>query len=282
MISELEGKHRDLLSAVDFRELRRVNGSLELFPFDPGAYTEWLRGRSGAGGREAGLGPPVLTVESPVSIFGRTLTMTRSGGDAAPLTLHAGTTASLKAPSGTGKTALMKMLMGLIRGERFRARLGDLPLDERTPPGVWRRSIWGRRMTMVFQHADEALNPRAQVRDVFRGLPGGEGETVGEVRRALAELFDGEPDASFLSRRVSMLSGGQKQRLNLARGLALHPDVLLLDEPLNGLDFETMTRVIGLLERKREAGPALLIVSHNEEIVDTMVHPANIYSLQVT
>jgi peptide/nickel transport system ATP-binding protein len=281
MISEIERAHRDLLRAISFRELRREDGRVALRDFDARTYTGWLDRH--AGGKRNGRpdGVPVLTLESSLGVFGRTLVITRdaAGADPVPLILRPGSMAYLKAPSGAGKTTVMKMLMGLIRGERLRARLGESCLDERTDIGVWRTKIWGRRMTMVFQHADEALNPRSRVREIFHGLPGQADTGTGGVRQRLAELFDEDPGAAFLEKQVSTLSGGQKQRLNLARGLALHPEVLLLDEPLNGLDFESMTRVIALLELKRAAGLALLIVSHNEEIVETMVHPGDLYYL---
>jgi len=63
---------------------------------------------------------------------------------------------------------------------------------------------------------------------------------------------------------------------------ALQTEVLLLDEPLNGLDFESTTRVIALLERKRATGLAILIVSHNEEIVETMVSKDDLFYLHAS
>jgi len=129
--------------------------------------------------------------------------------------------AYLKAPSGVGKTTLMKMLVGLIRGERFRMRLGRTAVSERTEERLWRREIWGKRMTMAFQHADEALNPRSTVREIFEGLPGQAETGTAAVTRRLEELFEEELEPHFLDKPVSALSGGQKQRLNLARAFCV-------------------------------------------------------------
>jgi len=99
----------------------------------------------GKGARGGGrTGEPVLRVESPLAVFGRTLTIARDpeGTHPTALELFPGTMAYLKAPSGVGKTTLMKMLVGLIRGERFRMRLGRTAVSERTEERLWRREIW--------------------------------------------------------------------------------------------------------------------------------------------
>lgn len=284
MISEIARSHADLRGQISFRELRRTGGGLELRTFEAQTYLGWLKGREkGATGGDRS-GEPVLRVESPLGVFGRTLSISRdpAGQQETALELYPGTLAYLKAPSGVGKTTLMKVLMGLIRCERLTMQLGGMAVHERSGMQLWRKKIWGKRMTMVFQHADEALNPRSAVREVFDGLPGRMGTGTAAVMRRLGELFEGELDPRFLDKPVSALSGGQKQRLNLARGLALQTGVLLLDEPLNGLDFESSTRVIGLLEQKQAAGISILMVSHNEEIVETMVSRDDLYYLHAS
>jgi peptide/nickel transport system ATP-binding protein len=284
LISEVNRSHGDLLPHLSFNELRRRDGHVEVRGFEAQTYTGWLneRGRRPLKGPPAG--EPVLTVESSLEVFGRRLTITRDPDGKQPVSLSVdpGTMAYLKAPSGVGKTTVMKMLVGLVRGQRLRMKLRGLTLDERTDPRMWRKNIWGKRMTMVFQHADEALNPRSRVREILEGLPGQVDTGVAEVTRRLGELFEAEPGVDFLDRRVSALSGGQKQRLNLVRGLALQTDMLLLDEPLNGLDFDSITRVISVLEQKQAAGLGILMVSHNEEIVETMIHGENLYYLHAS
>jgi ABC-type multidrug transport system ATPase subunit len=135
-------------------------------------------------------------------------------------------------------------------------------------------------MAMVFQHADEALNPESSVRAVFAGLPSLRGGTLDETVRLLSDLFEPPIDAGLLTKRVKFLSGGQKQRLNLLRGLCLNTDVLILDEPLNGLDFESAGRVIRILQEKLRAGKAILVISHNEEIFDRLVSDNCVYYLR--
>jgi ABC-type dipeptide/oligopeptide/nickel transport system ATPase subunit len=134
-------------------------------------------------------------------------------------------------------------------------------------------------MTMVFQHADEALNPRSTVFDTFKGLPTKSMPTRDWVRRTLHELFEPDMADEILEREVSNLSGGQKQRLNLLRGLSLETGLIILDEPLNGLDFESSIRVLDLLRERQQRGNSILVISHNEEIFDSQVGDEGIYYL---
>ena len=93
------------------------------------------------------------------------------------------------------------------------------------------------------------------------------------------EFFDKGITEEFLQKKVGFLSGGQKQRLNLLRTLIMDTDLIVLDEPLNGLDFISIKRVLNILEAKRKQGSAFLLISHNEEIFDSFVDEEHIYYL---
>jgi ABC-type multidrug transport system ATPase subunit len=185
----------------------------------------------------------------------------------------------LKAPSGIGKTTLAKIIMGIYHPDRFSMTLDGLSITERSPRSLWRSSIWGKRAGMVFQHADESLNLAATVRETFRGLPLRHKLTNDFLEERLGDLFDRHLIETILDRQVAYLSGGQKQRLNLLRTLVLNPGLIILDEPLNGLDFASVKRVLALLDEKRSQGTALLMISHNEEIFEHFIDEENIYYL---
>ncbi len=78
---------------------------------------------------------------------------------------------------------------------------------------------------------------------------------------------------------MARLSGGQKQKLNLLRGLFLETQLIILDEPLNGLDFDSTTRVLLMLRQRLRRGNAILVISHNEEIFDSQVREEDVYYL---
>ncbi|MGB2959115.1 MAG: ATP-binding cassette domain-containing protein [Bacteroidota bacterium] len=284
MISFVTRNFPDLADRIDFQELSLGQDGLHLKQFRPETYSTWLSlQRPHRKEHETSItATPLLRVESGMEAFGRALRFSREPegkGEEVPLILHRATFAYLKAPSGTGKTTMVKLLMGLLRGKKLSARLGNMELSDRTPKQVWRKQIWGKRMTMVFQHADEALNLRASVRDVFSGLPLRHRLSRTAIEEEVRSFFGTGLDASFFDRTVGTLSGGQKQRLNLLRSLLLDADLLILDEPLNGLDFTSMQRVLKLLQERMEEGKSLLLISHNEEIFDALVPPENVYYL---
>jgi ABC-type glutathione transport system ATPase component len=286
MVNEITRAHTMSLGRVSFRELAREDKSVVLRTFEPKVYFDWLDGQQASRiqKRRRGEEEKILKVESGVEVFGWRLEISREpeGGEPAPMEIHRGGLVYMKAPSGLGKTTLVKMMMGLIRGKKLRILFNGeegVRITEKTPRRFWQTSIWGKKMTMTFQHADEALNPRSTVAETFRMLPARKRVTDADIRRTLGELFDEEITDEFLSRPVSNLSGGQKQRLNLLRGFFLETDILILDEPLNGLDFDSTRRVIAKLREKQDAGKGILLISHNEEIFDALIPPDSVYYL---
>ncbi|MBN2035360.1 MAG: ATP-binding cassette domain-containing protein [Chitinispirillaceae bacterium] len=281
IISEVQNRYKDLLSRVHYKELVRTGeGSVRLRDFSPDDYLSWLK-KTGATKAPLVAGDPVLETSSSFAIFGKEhrLYSDPARSRETGLVIRAGEMAYVKAPSGVGKTTLAKIIMGLYHPDRFKMTLCGKTITERTSPRVFEKEIWGRRAGMVFQHADEALDLQATVAESFKGLPLQKKLSKQDLHRTLAELFeDGVTDA-FLAKKVKFMSGGQKQRLNLLRTMVMHPDLIILDEPLNGLDFESVRKIIDMLEEKRKAGSALLMISHNEEIFDALVDEDKVYYL---
>lgn len=279
MIGKVTRSFGSTAEQVAFRELQMSGNGLMLKDFQPGTYLGWLDRQKKQPPGE--LGQPLLHVESGAEVFGQTLSISkdRQGGNIAPLEVFPGSMVYLKAPSGTGKTSLVKMIMGLIKGKNLQMVLNGIALTGRTPGSFWQREIWGRMMTMAFQHADEALNSKSTVMETFQGLPSQRRINRESIRQTLAGLFDDDVIDALMDKQVARLSGGQKQRLNLLRCLFLETDILILDEPLNGLDFESSTRVLALLGEKLRAGKGILLISHNEEIFDALIPKEHVYYL---
>ncbi|HTO92761.1 MAG TPA: ATP-binding cassette domain-containing protein, partial [Bacteroidota bacterium] len=279
MIAYVRSRHRDLESRVRFLELTLGGGGARTRTFDPGRFLSWLEAQHPAPPPPAG--PPVLRVESPIRVYDRVLTIARRGEPEATATLavRPGDLVYLKAGSGVGKTTVAKIVIGLEPAVRFRIEVDGVRLGEVSPRRYWRKHLWGKKITMAFQHADEALNPHASVAATLRilGLASLRGRDA--IRGSLGRLFDEDELDTLLTRNVWQLSGGQKQRLNILRALALGTPIVILDEPLSALDFESIDRVLGVLREVRERGTAILLISHNEDIFDRLVAPASVYTL---
>lgn len=283
VISEIYRSYRPVLDRIHFRELHRnSDGTVSLRDFAPDEYLSWLKNTELSQAPVAGRGAKVvLDTESRFTVFGRRFATyaDKQHRNETGLTVRAGDMAYLKAPSGVGKTTLAKVLLGLIEAQEVRFSLDGITVTQDTNPAVWGKRIWGKKAGMVFQHADEALDLHATVRETFAGLPIRPRMKDSALRKFLGQLFDGAVPTSFLGKKVLHLSGGQKQRLNILRTLATHTPLIILDEPLNGLDFVSVKKVLGLLEEKRRAGAALLMISHNEEIFDALVSAESTYFL---
>ena len=256
IISEINGRHRDLAPKIHFKELSRIGeAKVACNDFSPDAYLTWL-GRAGKhpaiGNRPAQ--EPVLMVKPGFTIFGKERCIYADPTHTTPaeLRIQRGEIVYVKAPSGVGKTTLAKIVMGLYRAEKVSMTICGQIFTEDTKRSVWEKDIWGKKAGMVFQHADEALDLEATVQETFNGLGDRRKHSVSDLKNSLAELFEGGVSDAFLNKKVKYLSGGQKQRLNLLRTILLKPDLIIMDEPLNGLDFESVRKIIDILQALRE------------------------------
>jgi len=165
-----------------------------------------------------------------------------------------GRVTALFGPSGAGKTSVLRGVAGLDRGALGRVRLGDAVWqDERVflPPHR-RRLGYVFQEASLFEHLDVAGN-------LDYGLRRRAGRR--ERRDELVALLDLSP---LMGRRVHGLSGGERRRVALARALAPDPDLLLMDEPLAGLDKARRDEVLPAVERlARNLSIPVVLVSHD-------------------
>lgn len=160
--------------------------------------------------------------------------------------------------SGSGKSTLLRCLTGLTKPDAGRIELnGDVLFDSE-------RKVWvpphKRRIGMVFQ--DARLFPHWSVE---KNLRAGERLWAPEDKpyseRQVIELLQIDP---LLGRSVRMLSGGEKQRVALARALLSYPRLLLMDEPVTGLDAVLKQQILPFLNAvHRELNVPCLLVSHD-------------------
>jgi molybdate transport system ATP-binding protein len=171
----------------------------------------------------------------------------------------AGVTA-LVGPSGSGKTTVLRCIAGL---ERLQGRLsvaGEVWQDGRLFLPAWRRPIG-----YVFQEA--SLFAHLPVRGNL--LYGAKRAGAGEI--TLADVTDLLGLGPLLDRSTQRLSGGERQRVAMGRALLSQPKLLLMDEPLAGLDREAKSEILPYLERLAAAHTLpILYVSHDEAEVSRL------------
>ncbi len=284
MISEILAKYSGISDQIEFNELRIANSRQIQVRFSTDSYFNWLGSLKPATFRVRDNRKPILRMQQEVGVFNRTLTISSDKDHQGPtsMDIFAGDAVYLKAGSGIGKTTVAKIIMGLQPARCFSMQLNGIDMDQNTPVSVWKKHIWAKKLSMVFQHADEALNLNGKVKDIFKGLPLSGRSDPEFIRQTLGTVFEKNLPPAFLDMPVAFLSGGQKQRLNLIRALILDSDILILDEPFNGLDFSTMQRILNLLQERQKKGKSFLIISHNEDIIDRFVNADRVYYLRWT
>ncbi|MEP7161883.1 MAG: ATP-binding cassette domain-containing protein [Dermatophilaceae bacterium] len=197
-----------------------------------------------AGPADDGVGTPVLQASAITKAYLRGIWPRRRTAPVltgADLTLYPGEVVGLVGENGSGKSTLMKILVGALAADRgtvtHRGRLGYCPQEALVYP----------RLTCN-EHFDLFGHAYAMTREATTRSRQGIYEALG---------FD-----RYAGTRADQLSGGTLSKLNLGLALLADPDLLLLDEPYAGFDWDTYLKFWDLVAQRRAAGRTVLIISH--------------------
>lgn len=173
-------------------------------------------------------------------------------------------------PSGSGKTSLLETIAGIRTPDEGEIRVGERQLFSSRD----RINVPARDRHIGYVPQDGLLFPNL---DVTGNITYGHQPHDVEGRNRFASLAGMLELTPLLARRVQHLSGGEKQRVAIARALMTQPSVLLLDEPLAGVDRERRDRILPYVLRiRRELHVPLIYVTHDEQelqaIADRVLH----------
>jgi len=187
---------------------------------------------------------PVISTDKLTKRFGRTLAV-----DRITLRVNDGEIYGFLGLNGAGKTTLIRMLLGMIRPQEGRIRLLDTPVDATFPR-------WNDIGYLVeTPHAYPNLTVRENLA-IFHDLR--------DLRKpeAIDAIIDRLKLGPYRHAKAGVLSLGNKQRLGLAKALMHRPRLLILDEPVNGLDPEGIVEVRELLRQLASEGTTIFLSSH--------------------
>lgn len=187
--------------------------------------------------------------------------------DQVSFTIERGEALGLVGESGSGKSTVARMVLGLIPPTAGTVHFDGQPV---TGASAHTMRILRRRMQPVFQDPYAALNPRMRVFDIItEPLVIHEQQAPSVLHTRASELLRQVGlDESALSRYPHEFSGGQRQRINIARALALRPELLILDEPVSALDVSVGAQVVNLLrDLQREFQLSYLFITHSMPLV---------------
>lgn len=186
------------------------------------------------------------------------------------LTVDSGATIGVHAPSGTGKTTLLKTAALLLPAERGQVQLGETVV---TGTRFRVARALRRDIGIVFQSPRSSTDSRLSLRQIIaaplshdRGLLRPRPAQHDERIKQLAEHVQLSDD--LLDRLPHQVSDGQLQRACLARAIALEPRVLICDEPTAMLDAPTTAVIMRLLRSHAEDGAAVLVASHDRALLN--------------
>lgn len=192
-----------------------------------------------------------IKIENVVKRFGKDTVINGLSLDIKP-----GEFFTLLGPSGCGKTTLLRMIIGFnsIDGGRILIDgkvINDIPTNK-------------RNMGMVFQNY--AIFPHMSVKDnIAFGLKNRK-VPKDEIEKRVDEIMKIVKIDHLKNRMPQKLSGGQQQRIALARAIVIHPEVLLMDEPLSNLDAKLRIEMRNAIKQiQRQVGITTVYVTHDQE-----------------
>jgi ABC-2 type transport system ATP-binding protein len=185
----------------------------------------------------------VIEVRGLVKRFGPAMVV-----DGLSFAVGAGTVTGFLGPNGAGKTTTLRVLLGLVAPTSGQATIWGKPY----------RELGGRRRRVGAVLEASGFHPGRTVADHLRVRCAAAGAARSRIGAVLAETGMGE----LAGRQAGHLSLGERQRLGLAGALLGEPEVLILDEPANGLDPAGVLWLRGFLRRLGEQGRTVLVSSH--------------------
>ena len=176
------------------------------------------------------------------------------------LDLAEGQIIAITGRSGCGKTSLLNILTGITRPDK-----GSIIFKGKK---LWYYSdflmsrVRNREIGQIFQTFrlldEETVMTNVMMPARIRGKAGK------KVRNYAMEILEKAGIAEYKNTKAELLSGGQKQRVAIARALINSPSLILADEPDANLDIETSMEIFSLLEKLRDEGKSIIIVTHKE------------------
>lgn len=179
--------------------------------------------------------------------------------------------------NGCGKSTLLKILAGLLFPQlgsfsAFGKTLAREQFEDDSFAGEYHRKVG-----FIFQSADVQLFCSSVKDEIAFGLLQ-QGLSEEEVRSRTADVMHMLGIESLAEKAPFHLSGGEKKKVALAAVIAMNPDVLILDEPTNGLDPRTQSWLVRLLDSLHAAGKTILSSTHNLELVTRISDRAILFS----
>lgn len=161
----------------------------------------------------------------------------------------------LSGSNGAGKTTLLKIISGLLQPDH-----GEISLHGKTRS--WSRAQTIIQRNIIYLHQSPYIFDASVADNIAYGLRC-RGYSSSDIHERVEHALYWSGLEKFAGRDARRLSGGEKQRVVLTRAWILRPQILLLDEPLSGLDYTARIHTLSLIERLMSDGMGIVITGHD-------------------
>lgn len=187
------------------------------------------------------------------------------------LHIHAGETVVLQGSNGCGKSTLLKLMNGLIFPNEGTYLFHGKEISEKSMKDKSFSKEFHQKMGFIFQNSDVQLFCGSVEEEIAFG-PQQMGLSEEEVKKRVNDVIELIGIEKLRDRAPYHLSGGEKKKVAIACILSMNPDVLVLDEPLAGLDQQTQKWLVGFLKELQNSGKTLIISTHNYTLAELLGH----------
>ncbi len=182
------------------------------------------------------------------------------------LTIQEGEKVCILGANGCGKSTLLKIFSGLLLPQQGTFAAFENEVTEKKLNDDSFSKAYHKRVGFIFQDSDVQLFCSTVEEEIAFGLLQ-QGLNRDTVTRRIDDIVKMLEIEHLINKAPFKLSGGEKKKVALASVLAMNPDVLILDEPTNGLDPRTQMWLIRLLDSLGEAGKTIISSTHNLDLV---------------
>ncbi len=192
------------------------------------------------------------------------------------LEIKPGEAIALMGANGCGKSTLLKLINGIISPDRGYYRFNGVDITHKKLQDSKFSKFLHQKIGFVFQNSDTQLFCSSVYDEIAFG-PRQMGMNELEVTKRVNDCLDLLSIQGFENRIPYHLSGGEKRKVAVACVMSLNPEVLVLDEPLNGLDPKTQRWLVDFLNKLNKAGKTLITSTHNLELVQEISNRAILF-----
>ena len=195
------------------------------------------------------------------------------------ITLHIskGETVALIGPNGCGKSTLLKLINGIVFPDSGSYKFNNEEITRKKLQNVKFTKNFHQKIGFIFQNSDTQLF----CADVFDEIAFGPRQMEldeGTIEKRVNDCLDLLNIQDLKHRQPYHLSGGEKRKVAIACVLSMNPEVLVLDEPMNGLDPRTQRWLVEFLGKLNKSGKTLITSTHNLELVNEISSRAILFN----